>query len=256
MGKQDEYYEINLMQLFRLLWQKAWLIILTAIAGGAIVFCITAFAITPKYEAQAMMYVNNSSFSVGSTSFSISSAELSAAQNLVDTYIVILNSRTTLNEVIKKAEVDYNYTTLKSMLSAGAVNSTEVFSITVTSEDPQEAEKIANTIVDVLPDRISDVVDGSSVRVVDYAVVPSEKASPNITRNTMIGILAGAVVTCMVLFFMMISDTLIHNEDYLMETYDIPILAVVPDLSDSNAESGYYSAYAYEARPRASGKRG
>ncbi len=256
MGKQGEYYEIDLMQLFRLLWQKAWLIILTAIAGGAIAFCVSTFVIVPKYEAQAMMYVNNSSFSVGSTSFSISSAELSAAQNLVDTYIVILNSRTTLNEVIKKAEVDYNYTTLKSMLSAGAVNSTEVFSITVTSEDPQEAEKIANTIVDVLPDRISDVVDGSSVRVVDYAVVPSEKASPNITRNTMIGILAGAVVTCMVLFFMMISDTLIHNEDYLMETYDIPVLAVVPDLSDSNAESGYYSAYAYEAKPRASGKRG
>ncbi len=253
MEKQNDYYEIDLLQLLRLLWRKAWLIALTAVVGGAAAFSIATFLITPKYEAQAMMYVNNSSFSVGSTSFSISSAELTAAQNLVDTYIVILNSRTTLNQVIRKADLDYDYKTLKSMLSAGAVNSTEVFSITITSENPQEAELIANTIVDVLPDRISDVVDGSSVRVVDYAVVPSEKASPNITRYTMLGILAGAAITCMVLFFMMISDTLIHNEDYLMETYDIPVLAVIPDLSDSST-NGYYSAY--EAKPQAKGKRG
>lgn len=247
MGKSSEYYEIDLMQLLRLLWRKAWAIILAAVIGGAAAFSIAAFLVTPKYEAKAMMYVNNSSFSVGSTSFSISSTELSAAQSLVDTYLIILTSRTTLNEVIRAAELDYSYETLNAMLSAGAVNGTEVFSITVTSEDPYEAKLIANTIVDILPDRISDVVDGSSVRVVDYAVIPSEKASPNITKFTMIGLLLGVVVACAVLFLRMTSDTLIHNEDYLMETYDLPVLAVIPDLSSSN-EEGYYGAY--QAKPQ------
>lgn len=242
MIKSGDYYEIDLVQIFHALWHRLWVIILAAILGGAAMFSCAAFLITPKYEAQAMMYVNNSSISVGGTSFSISNAELTAAQNLVDTYIVILNSRATLNEVISDAGLDYSYLELKEMLSAEAVNNTEIFSITITSESPREAALIANTIVEVLPDKIANVVDGSSVRTVDYAVIPAEKAFPNITKFTAIGVLLGIVISSMILIIRLLSDTLIHDEDYLMETYKLPILAVIPDLFD-DGKIGYYSAY-------------
>ena len=251
MNKSGEYYEIDLLQLLRLLWRKAWIIALTAAVGGVAAFCIAAFAITPKYEAQAMLYVNNSDISVGSAKLSISSTDLSAAQSLVDTYIVILNSRATLNEVINEAGLDMSYNTLKSMLSASSVNSTEIFSVTITDTDPREAELIANTIVDVLPDRIADIVDGSSVRVVDYAVVPSVKSSPNITRFTAIGLLLGLVAACAAITVSMLLDTLIHNEDYLMNTYDLPVLAVIPDLEE-RSDNSYYSAYSYSAHTSSS----
>ena len=142
MGKSNEYYEIDIMQLLRMLWQKVWVIILSAVIGAVAAFSIAAFLIPPKYEAQALMYVNNSSFSVGSTSFSISNTELTAAQSLVDTYIVILTSRPTLEAVIEDTKVDYDCDELELMISAEAVNNTEVFSITITSEDPKEAELI------------------------------------------------------------------------------------------------------------------
>lgn len=240
MGKTNEYYEIDLFQLLRALWRKAWAIVLAAVIGGGAAFSYAAFLVTPLYEADAQMYVNNSSFSVGSTSFSFSSAELTAAQSLVDTYIVILNSRDTLNEIIRATGVDYNYKELSSMLSAQPVNNTEVFSITVTSADPQEAELIANAIVDILPDRIADIVDGSSVRVVHYAIVPTEKASPNITMFTAVGMLLGIAISCIVVIVQLVSDTLIHNEDYLTETYDLPVLAVIPNLYDNSGNTDYY----------------
>lgn len=50
-----------------------------------------------------MMYVNNSSISVGSTQVNLS--DLTAAQSLVETYMVILKTRGTLEEVIKEAPV-------------------------------------------------------------------------------------------------------------------------------------------------------
>ena len=53
------------------------------------------------YTASALMYVNNNSLSVGSTKVSLSYSDLTAAKSLVDTYVVILNARTTLNEVIR-----------------------------------------------------------------------------------------------------------------------------------------------------------
>ena len=108
------------------------------------------------------MYVNNSSISVGSTQVNLS--DLTAAQSLVETYMVILKTRGTLEEVIKEANLPYDYEQLSGMIEAGAVNSTEVFSISVTSASPEEAEKIANTIAELLPNRIADIVEGSSVR--------------------------------------------------------------------------------------------
>ena len=153
MSKSKDYYEIDLLQVFHTLWHHLWVIILSAILGAAMLFSYATFLVTPKYEAQAMMYVNNSSFSRGNTNAAISNAELIAAQSLVDTYIIILNSRATLDEVISSAALDYSSEELKDMLSAESVNNTEVFSITITSESPQEAALIANTILDILPDK-------------------------------------------------------------------------------------------------------
>ncbi len=113
MEKQEkntkEYYTIDLVHIFKVLWQKAWVIALTGIIAGAIGFSIAAFAIAPTYSSSIMLYVNNSSFSLGNTSFSISSSEITAAQSLVKTYGEILNNRTTLERVIEKSGISYNY---------------------------------------------------------------------------------------------------------------------------------------------------
>lgn len=234
--------EIDLLKLLKVLWHRAWAIVLAAVICGGAAFSYARFLITPLYEASILMYVNNSSFSVGSTSFSISSSELTAAQSLVDTYLVILKTRTTLNDVIEEAELSCSYEELREMISAAAVNSTEIFEIVVTNADPMEAEKIANTIGEVLPDKISNIVNGSSVRIVDYAVIPSRKASPNITKYTAIGLMLGFVVSCGIIILLDLFDDIVHTEDYLTQKFDLPLLAVIPDLMESKGHSyGYYS---------------
>lgn len=80
----NEEFEIDLLQLIKVLWQKAWVIVFSMILVGAIAFFYALFFVTPHYQATAMMYVNNSALSLGGTSFSISSSELSAAKSLLD----------------------------------------------------------------------------------------------------------------------------------------------------------------------------
>ncbi len=241
--------EIDLLVLLRALWRNALVIILVAILCGGLAFGGTYFFITPKYEATAMMYVNNSTVSVGSTNFSISSGELSAAQTLVDTYIVILNTRTTLDEIIEESGIPYTVEDInrRKMISASAVKGTGVFAVTVESESPTEAELIANTIAKVLPDRIADIIDGSDVRIVDYAIVPAHRSSPSYIKNTAVGGLIGIVlvsaVICVKEIFGKEEDVLIHSSDDLSDLFaDIPVLAVVPDMRASSRK-GYYSAY-------------
>lgn len=245
----EEYIEIDLSRIIHSLWRRVWIIVLAALLCGGAGFSVARFVLPPEYQANAFLYVNNSSISVGSTSISLS--DLSASQTLVDTYIAILNTRLTLNEVIRQADLDYTYAQLAKMIEAKAVNRTEIFSVTVTSEDPYEAERIANTIVKVLPDKIAEVVDGSSVRTVDLAVAPEKRSGPSITKFTLIGLLCGLVASCGVILLLELLDEQVHGESYLLQTYKLPVLAAVPDMLAPQSGGSYGSYYA--AREEADG---
>ena len=240
--KENVELEIDVLELLSVLWRKAWAIVLVAALVGAAAFAGTALLIPKKYRAEALMYVNSSNLSLGGAKVSISQSELSAAKSLVDTYVDILNTRTTLNDVIEQTGVPYTYEQLKKMITADSVNGTEVFSVQVVSKDPAEAEKLANTIAQILPDKIASIVEGSSARIVDYAVVPAEKDSPSLTRNTAICAILGALVTCVVIVVQTLMNDQIHDPDYLTKTYDIPVLAVIPDLLSTTSSNEYYKS--------------
>lgn len=239
---KEEYIEIDFVRIIDTLRRRAWAIVLAALLCGSVGFSLAYFVLPPEYQSSALLYVNNSSFSVGSTSISLS--DLSASKTLVDTYIAILESRLTLNEVIQQAGVDYAPAQLSKMIKAKAVNGTELFRITVTSKDPAEAELIANTIVNVLPEKISHIINGSSVRTVDLAVAPKNPSGPSITKFTLVGLLCGFAISCGVIVVLDLLDEQIHNESYLLQTYKLPVLAAVPDLLSSQSSGSYGSYYA------------
>ena len=239
---KDGVIEIDLMQMFRAILNRLWVVILAAVLGGTIAFGYTTFFIPYTYESSALVYVNNQALSVGSAKLSISSSELTASQNLVNTYIVILTSRNTLNDVISEAGLNMSYDSLKDKIKAAAENNTEVFKITVTDTDPLRAELIVNTICKVLPDKIADIVEGSSARIVDYGVVPGQRSAPSRTKNTLIGVIIAVVLACAVIVVAELMDKVIRSEQYPTQTYPkIPILASIPDMEKSESGSSYYS---------------
>ncbi len=241
---------IDLLELAKAIWKNILIIALVAVLLGSAAFGVSAFLMEPTYQATASMYVNNSSFSLGQTSFSISTSELSASNSLVSVYIYILESRTTMEDVIKEAGLSYTPTELGEMVEAKGVNNTGAFEITVTSTDPAEAELIANTIAKLLPDRIAEIVDGSSVRIVDYAIIPAHRSGPSLVKNTAIGILAGGFLAAAVVVVNFLlndkSKEMIQCADDLREMYpDIPVLSMIPDMRQSEKKNGYYSDYYY-----------
>lgn len=245
--KPESFLEIDVTRLLGALWRKIWAIILAAVIGAGAFFTYASMMITPTYRAQALMYVNNRNITLSTSSVNISTGEISAASALVNTYTVILKSRNTLNEVIREANLKYSYERLKGMITAASVNETQIFSITVTSTDPEEAALIANTVAKVLPDKIAEIVDGSSVRVVDYAVTPTGKVAPKLSKYAVEGAFIGALLVCAVVIVVELLDDAIHSEDYITQTYGIPSLAVIPDLDAALNEKGkYYNYYYYD----------
>ncbi len=242
-GKNSsDYYVVDALHIIKTIWHKIWIVIIAGVVSAAIGFSIASFVVTPTYSSSIMLYVNNSAISLNGKSFSISSSEISAAQSLLKTYVVILNNRTTLEKIIEKADLPYSTNELSHMIDASSVNDTEVMKVTVTCEDPDEAAKIVNCIAEVLPIRISEIIDGASMEVVDSGVPNTQKVFPSVSNFTEIGLVIGLLISVVALVILALRDNTIHDEEYLLQNYDYPILAKIPDLYSVNQkEYGYYS---------------
>lgn len=248
-NKTKEYYTIDVMHILKVLRSRAWLIILCGLMAAVMGFSFAAFFITPTYSSSIMLYVNNSSFSLGNTNFSITASEINAAQSLVKTYREILNNRTTLERVIERTGVPYSYKQLSSMIEASSSNGTEIMKVTVTTTNPYESAKIANGIAEVLPVRVSEIIDGASMEVVDSAIPVFDKVAPNITKFTAVGLIGGVLLAAGVIIVFVLLDDTIHDEEYILQNYEYPILAKVPNLLNSgNKRYGYY--YQDHSKPK------
>ncbi len=251
INKKNETVEIDLKRLWKAVWRRFWVICLSAALGAAISLVATYYLITPMYQSSAMFYVNNSAISMGEASLSISSGDITASKSLVATYSVILKSRSCLNDVIDYANLDYTYEQLRDMISASSVNDTEVFQVVVTGPDPAEAERIANAIAYILPNQISDIVEGTSAKIVDYAVASAEPSSPSYIRNVFLGFVIGLGLAACLIVVRALYDVTIRNEEDVEQCTAHPILAAVPDMEGASG-GGYY--YGYGKSKKRSGK--
>lgn len=241
--EKNQEIEIDLKRLCRLLLKKSWLIALVAVLCAALMYIGTLLFVAPKYQSTVMFYVNNR---VTPNSESITSSDMSAARGLVQSYVIILNARETLNELAECAGLNLTYTELQGMIEAEAVENTEILKVVVTSTDPLEAEAIADAITYVLPERSKEIIEGSSVKIVTGANLPNAPSSPNYTQNAVLGALIGVLIVCAVIVLRDIFDTTIHGEEDVIRVGNHPILAAIPDMK-AHCKGGNGGRFSYSS---------
>lgn len=225
----EKEISIDLGKLFTMLKKRIVHILLATLVLAVTAGCLTEFLIEPKYTTSCTMYVYSNTDRV-STNSSIGSSELTASQQLVNTYIVVLESDYVLENVIKDLNLEMSVSQLKDMISCSQINETEIFSVSVTSTDAALAADIANTIAKIAPDAIVQTIKAGGVSVIDYAKVPSSPSSPNLIKNIIIGALVGFVLSFAIFFVTELFDTTIRTDKDLEREFDIPILGDIPRL--------------------------
>ena len=245
MNENRNNIEIDLRRIFVVLLTRAWLIILVAVIFGAAAFSYAKFGMQPVYSASTQLYVNNNyQESSGYVSPGYSSSQLEAANRLADTYITILRSRDVIKAVQTQTGLEYKYSVaeLRGMMSAAAVNETEIFQVTVTCNNYKDAATIANAVADILPVKSLDIVKGTTVTVVDRAQENPNKIGPSYPKYALLGAFIGGFLMAAILVVLELLDTTIHTEEYLDAAYkEYPLLAVIPGAEGS--KNGYYKGY-------------
>ena len=239
----EDFMEVNVKRLWDAALARSWLIVLVSLLCAVLVFVGTVLMVDPLYQSSAMFYVNNSSISVGDASLSIDSGDISASKSLVNTYIVILDTRETLSAVIDYAGINRSVSEVRDMVEAKPIDETEVFRVVVTSASPKEADVIADAIAYILPKRISTIVEGTSAKVVDSPVIATRPSSPSYLMNTLIGFLIGFVFSAGFVVFQELFDRTVRGEEDINQVCKHPILAAVPDMSAPSKGSSHYYAY-------------
>ncbi len=238
---EQEVTEINLRKVLKALIKNLWKIAIVTILCGSIFLFVSYQFLTPMYRTSTSFYVNNK-LALNGVNTNISSNDLVTSISLVNSYIAVLDNRDVLNEVIAHGNLNLDYSQLSGMISTLVVQETGVFKVTVSSSDPVEAATVAESIAHVVTTQISDIIEGSSVKVIDYPIVPKAPYSPSHTKNTALGLLVGLCISAGFVALLEILDAKIKSEDELKRCCKYPILTVVPDMTQSS-KKGYYKKY-------------
>ena len=225
-----ETVEIDLKELAKVLWKRAWVIAICIVLVATSTYIYTKSFVTPLYTASVTIYVNNNSNRNNSNA--LSSGDLAVALRLVNTYINILGSDQVLEEVIEKTGVMLTSDQLRSMITAETMGETEMFKVKVRTPSPQLSKDLANTIAEVAPGRISSVIEGSSAKVVDYAKLPEGRSFPSYTKNAVLGFVLGLAGSAAVVVGWSMLDTRVKCEKDLLKVCQLPVLGKIPDICE------------------------
>lgn len=176
--------EFDLGMLLQALLEKSWIILLASVLGAAIALVGTFYLVTPQYQSTVTLYVNNTQY----------------VENLEDSFTVIVKMRETLLDVIKHTQTDRSHNELRKMVEIHCVNNTDFFELTVTCPDPYEAERLANGIGEILPDKVMEIMGQIPMDVVDEAVIAAGPSSPNYPNNGLLGAVIGMTLSMALVF--------------------------------------------------------
>lgn len=216
--------EIDVLYLLRKLWSRKFFIIFIALVVGTIALLGSVFLIKPKYTSTTRIYV------VSRTADSITNQDLQAGSYLVKDYQEVITSNEVLSSVIDKEKLSLTPNELSSMISVTIPTDTRVILISVEDDNAQEATTIANTVREVAAEKIKAVTKVDDVTTLEAAEVPKEPSSPNIKRNTLIGVIAGGVLAVISIIILEVLDDRVRRPEDIEDVLGLPLLGIVPDI--------------------------
>ena len=217
----NDEIEIDLGEIFHLILSRLGVIILSGIILGVISIIGTMLFITPQYESTTKIMVLNKQ-----DSNTLTSADMQTSTQLTKDYAELIKSRTVLEGVI--AQLNITYQQLLGKLTVDTSTDSRIVTIIVSDEDPYTASEMANAIRDMAAEHIQSVMDIEAVNVVDSANIPSEKASPSLAKNGVIGGLLGVIIAMAIVIIIYLTNDTIKVEEDVERYLGLSVLGSIP----------------------------
>jgi capsular polysaccharide biosynthesis protein len=232
MEDYNKEQELDLSQLMRTLLQRWYIIIASVIVIFGLV-TVYAFVIADdEYTAERTFTVAVEAEDTNT------STQFSLAERLVNTYIDFATSKIVMDDVVASLnthpDLDKTYTAngLRNVISVSQRGTQSLaIEISVTTNNPDEAAIITNTLFDVIDTLTSsnEIENLESVDSWGLAEVPNSPSGPNRLLYMVIGIILGGIIGVFAVFMIEFLDKTIKTTTDIENKLGLRVLGMIPD---------------------------
>lgn len=201
---------ISFKRLMTTLGRHFILVIIWTVLLGLLGFGVSKFVIVPKYTATTEILVNQKR---------VKNADIYNTQQadvqMINTYKDLITNQVILSQVRKQlsetGENGYRYkmtnSELKKSIKITNQQNSQVFSVNVTTGNPNMSAAVANAIAAVFTKKIKKIMSVNNVTLVSRAYAPSKPSFPNVTLVTVIAAIIGFIGSIIYLIMRAIMDS-------------------------------------------------
>lgn len=237
VNNDKEEDTIDLGAIFNLLLARIGWIILMGVLVGIVAFVITKFVIVPKYTTSTqILVINENKNAADSAGNAVNFSNIQSSTYLAKDYVYMITSKPVMQQVISELGLqDISYSDLASQISVTTPDDTRILIISVTDENPVKAKQIADSVRENSIEHIQSVIGTDTVRSIDGdigAVIPTSQSSPNVKRDTILGVLLGIIIACAIIILRYILDDSIKTEEDVHNRIGLSVLVNMPFKND------------------------
>lgn len=225
--KEQDKIEIDVVQVLKVLWKRKLMIVLVAIATGVLAFGFSSFIVKPQFTSTTRIYVVNRN---QGDKPGLSNQDLQAGSYLVKDYREIILSQDVLEKVVTEQNLKFDAKALAKKIQVTVPADTRIVSISVKDGNPEEASRIANALREVAAQKIISVTKVSDVTTLEEARPALSPSSPNIRRNTILGVGIGAGIVILLAISVEVLDDRVKRPEDIEEVMHISLLGVIPNV--------------------------
>lgn len=268
--QNNEEVTIDLRRLFILIRKHIISILIWMIGLGLIAYGVSEYVLVPKYTASTQLLVNRKSADAGQA-LSNQQADVNAVTTYKDiiTSNVILKgaskylanpvtlvkkatpakkavyktnddgTRTLVKKAVKAKPAVYkresksysvSASELASAVSVTTTTSSQVFTLSATAETPAKAQAIANAVAKEFKEQIPKIMDVNNVTIVAEAA-KGTKSYPKVKMITMVGVLAGLVISLLIIIIKDLSDTTVREDSFMTNELGLTNLGEIASIT-------------------------
>ncbi len=215
--------------LYMLLRHLKLIFLITALVT-LIVYGYSTFFITPVYSASSLILIHNYNedettratgyYDANNQRGRVNVSEIQQSATLAGSCVILFNNMPEMTALMSGASVNFEQ-----------VDESSFIRINASSSNPQVAANVANQLADQAPKCFQDMYGKGNGKVdkITNATAPSSPSSPNITQNTLYGLVVGLIIGILLSFMLEIIDTTLKPGDDLSKMYNIPVFAEIVD---------------------------
>ncbi|SHM58569.1 polysaccharide biosynthesis tyrosine autokinase [Ruminococcus flavefaciens] len=244
--RNDERSVINFKEIFSLIFRRLWLIILFAVCGGIIAFCVSKYLISPKYESHIKLYVQGDSPMLANGGAAGNEGnDVNNLKQLTNTYIEVLNDDLVMQEIgtnlvtrfgrdiISKVftvneENNIPANELRDTIFIESVPDTLVLNVQVITKDPEVSVAICNYFALYSDLYLQKAIGtGCKAQYMSWAKYNGTPVSPDKMKNTAIGAVSAVLFALLLIFLMDFFDDSVRDVNALSNRYDRAVIGEV-----------------------------